>query len=66
MSVLMHLKADDKTEPWLSRLKNRRPFKVAAVALANKTARIVWALLTKGGIYRERRVIPALVATTSA
>ncbi|MGN7737055.1 IS110 family transposase [Ensifer sp. 22564] len=66
MSVLMHLKADDKTEPWLSRLKNRRPFKVAAVALANKTARIVWALLTKGGIYRERRVIPTLVATTSA
>ncbi|RAZ71141.1 hypothetical protein DPM35_31605 [Mesorhizobium atlanticum] len=27
----------------------RRPFKVVAVALANKMARIIWALLTKGG-----------------
>jgi transposase len=31
----------------------RRPFKVVAVALANKMARIIWALLTKGGTYRN-------------
>ena len=37
---------------WGERLLARRPFKVAAVALANKMARIAWALLTKGGIYR--------------
>jgi len=30
-----------------------RPFKVVAVALANKMARIIWALLTKGGAYRN-------------
>lgn len=30
-----------------------RPFKVVAVALANKMARIIWALLTKGGTYRN-------------
>lgn len=31
----------------------RRPAKVAAVALANKNARIVWALMTSGERYRE-------------
>ena len=30
----------------------RRPFKVVAVALANKMARIIWALLAKGGLYQ--------------
>ena len=30
----------------------RRPFKVVAVALANKIARIIWALLVKGGTYQ--------------
>ena len=34
------------------------PFKVVAVALANKMARIAWALLAKGGTYRA----PALAA----
>jgi predicted dehydrogenase len=38
---------------WAARLLARRPFKVAAVALANKMARIAWALLTKGGVYRS-------------
>ena len=32
----------------------RRPFKVVAVALANKMARIAWALLASGGHYRPR------------
>lgn len=36
---------------WLARLRDRRPANVAAVALANKTARIVWALLKNGGVY---------------
>jgi len=30
----------------------RRPFNVAAVALANKTARIAWVIMTQGGAYR--------------
>ena len=44
--------------PWLTQLLARKPFKVVAVALANKMARIAWALLAKGGTYRA----PALVA----
>lgn len=36
---------------WLARLRDRRPANVAVVALANKTARIVWALLRHGGVY---------------
>jgi len=40
------------TSPWLAALRGRRPFKVVAVALAHKIARIVWALMVKGGSYR--------------
>jgi transposase len=38
---------------WVAGLVARKPFKVVPVALANKTARIIWALLTKGGVYRK-------------
>ncbi len=37
---------------WLARMLARKPRMLVAVALANKTARIVWALLAKGGVYR--------------
>lgn len=39
--------------PWLTKLLARRPRKVAAVALANKMARIAWALMTSGEVYRK-------------
>ncbi len=39
--------------PWLADLMGRKATKVAAVALANKTARIVWALLVNGETYRR-------------
>ena len=42
--------------PWLTQLLARKPFKVAAVALANKMARTAWALLAKGGTYRRLRL----------
>src|SRR5271157_3321034 len=38
--------------PWLLNLLSRKPRKLAAVALANKTARIVWAMMTRGEAYR--------------
>jgi transposase len=36
---------------WLARILPRKPKMLVTVALANKTARIVWALLVKGGVY---------------
>lgn len=37
---------------WLERLAERRPLRVAAIAVANKIARIVWAVLSKGERFR--------------
>ena len=37
---------------WLAQMLARKPRMLVTVALANKTARIVWALLVKGGVYR--------------
>jgi transposase len=39
--------------PWLTQLLARKPRKLAAVALANKTARIVWAMMARGEAYRQ-------------
>lgn len=44
--------APAKASPWLLALMSRKPTLVVAVALANKMARIVWAILTRGGTYR--------------
>lgn len=38
--------------PWLERLLREKPRKVVATALANKTARVVWALLARNDTYR--------------
>ncbi len=43
----------------LTQLLARKSFKVVAVALANKMARIAWALLVKGGPYRARALVAA-------
>jgi transposase len=45
--------------PWLTRLLARRPTKVAAIALANKLARMVWAMMARNERYQEP---PALAA----
>jgi transposase len=57
-AVLRRARQQPEKYPWLTQLLARRPFKVVAVALANKMARIAWALLAKGGTYRA----PALAA----
>jgi transposase len=42
---------DATRQPWLARLLERKPAKVAAVALANKSARIAWAVMARNGVY---------------
>lgn len=37
---------------WAKQLLARRPTRIVTVALANKAARVVWALLTRGDVYR--------------
>ena len=56
--------AENKAEPesWLRKLMGRRNKNVAAVALANKNARIVWALLNKDQMFRPDYTPAAVVA----
>jgi transposase len=57
-AVLKRARLHPEQYPWLTGLLARKPFRVVAVALANKMARIAWALLAKGGTYQA----PALMA----
>ncbi len=58
VAVLRHTRnRTTKDAAWVQALLARRPAKVAAVALANKAARIAWAVMTRGEAYRSRDVI---------
>jgi transposase len=52
-SVLTHSK---EPVPWITELRTRRPLNVAVVALANKMARTIWALLAHERTYEEKFV----------
>ncbi len=54
MAVISHARPGSRTaSPWLLALLERRPRKLAAVALANKMARILWAMMANGTAYRR-------------
>ena len=54
-----------KYRPWVAALLTRRPTKVAAIALANKLARMAWAIMARGAISldpQRRWIVISLVA----
>ena len=54
LAVIRYAKIHGTTHrPWLTALLVRRPSKVAAIALANKIARMAWAMMTRGERYKE-------------
>jgi transposase len=54
-AVIQQAKAG-RAAPWLLELLARKPKKLAAVALANKMARIIWAMMVSGETYRRPTV----------
>jgi transposase len=59
-ALIQHMKRGrGRPSPWLLGLLRRKPAKLVAVALANKTARIAWKLMVSGECYRPHEAIPA-------
>jgi transposase len=57
MSVIRFAKPGSKSASgWLLQMLERKPRKLAAVALANKMARIIWAMMSRGEAYRRQPV----------
>lgn len=52
VSVVLRQDKDDARSRWIKRIAKERGINRAAVALANKNARIIWALLSRGDTYR--------------
>ena len=59
MAVVRRAKQGSTKRPWVTQLLSRKKPKVAAVALANKNARIIWAMLASGEAYREPELAAA-------
>ena len=55
-AVIKHMNPKRKVTPWLTSLSARAHKNVVIVALANKLARMAWALLSKGSSYKEQYV----------
>jgi transposase len=57
-AVVRQARTQPDKYPWIINLLAKKPAKVVAIAVANKTARIAWAIMSRGGTYQP----PALAA----
>ena len=66
ISIIRTARARPDKYPWVTELLGRRPAKVVAVALANKMARVAWAVLARGETYRApTRLSNAVIAAAA-
>ena len=63
-AVIQHVRRGGRSSPWLTELLKRKSPKLAAVALANKMARIAWKLMVTGDNYAKTST-PATLAGTA-
>jgi len=59
MAVIRYARQHGTKRLWLTRLMERRPPKVAAVALANKIARMAWAMMVRDERFTEAKLVSA-------
>src|SRR6202023_1268797 len=60
-AVIQHVRRGGRGAPWIVDLLKRKPPKVAALALANKMARIAWKLIVTGNSYAAKSAPAALI-----
>ena len=59
-SVIQHARRTGKASAWLIELLKRKPPKLAAIALANKMARIAWKIMVSGETYKAKSVFAVM------
>jgi transposase len=64
-AVIQQVRRGGRAEPWIVELLKRKPPKLAAVALANKTARIAWKLMVTGESYSVKSPHTAISAVAA-
>jgi transposase len=60
MAVVRQAQKRPDKHPWVAKLLGRMSAKQAAIAIANKTARIAWVLMVRGGVYEAGHRAPSI------